>query len=81
MGKRFDLEFSDERHTVVTAELLDEAAPIACENLWASMTEPRRASLHHGRHCAAELWCYLPVPDAPTPFENSTVFPATGDIL
>src|SRR5579884_1241344 len=81
MGKLFDLAFSDDRSTVVTAELLEEAAPISCENLWEIITRPYRARLHHGRHCAAELWCYLPEPKEQIPYENSTVFPETGDIL
>jgi len=81
VGKLFDLEFSDERRTSVTAELFDEAAPIASENLWEAMADAHRARLHHGRHCAAELWCYLPQPKEQIPYENSTVFPDTGDIL
>ncbi len=81
MGKLFDLDFSDDRHTIVTAELFEEQAPIACENLWHAIAEPYRARLHHGRHCAAELWCYLPEPGEEIPYENSTVFPETGDIL
>ena len=81
MRKRFELEFSDDRRTIVTAELLEDMAPIACANLWDAMAGPFHARLHHGRHCAAELWCYLPQPAEAIPFENSTVFPETGDIL
>jgi hypothetical protein len=82
MGRLIEIAFSDERQTVVTAELLEEEAPIAAENLWEALgVEGHRARLHHGRHCAAELWCYLPEPAEPIPYENSTVFPDTGDIL
>jgi hypothetical protein len=81
MAKLFDLVFDDERNTVVTAELLEEAAPITCENLWDAIAGSLRGRLHHGRHVAAELWCYVPEPKEPIPYENSTVFPDTGDIL
>jgi Protein of unknown function (DUF3830) len=81
MSKRFEIEFLGPTSVVVTAELLDEEAPIACENLWEAIAEPLRAKLHHGRHCAAELWCYLPQPKEMIPYENSTVFPGPGDVL
>src|SRR5947209_20209380 len=81
MSKVFDVEFNGTRSVVVSAELLDEESPIASENLWEAIAEPYRARLHHGRHCAAELWCYLPQPKEAIPFENSTVFPGPGDIL
>ena len=48
-----EIEFIGGHHTVVTAELLEEEAPIACENLWEAIAEPLRARLHHGRHCAS----------------------------
>lgn len=81
MAKLFELAFADERQTSVTAELLEEEAPITAENLWEAIGAGHRARLHHGRHCAAELWCYLPTPKEEIPYENSTVFPETGDIL
>jgi len=81
MGKQFDLEFVGDRKSVESAELLEDEAPIACDNFWEAIAEPLRAKLHHGRHCAAELWCYLPEPKEEIPYENSTVFPDTGDIL
>jgi Protein of unknown function (DUF3830) len=79
--KLFEIEFLGSHQTVVTAELREDEAPIACENLWEAMAEPLRARLHHGRHCAAELWCYLPQPKEMIPYESSTVFPGPGDIL
>ena len=81
MRKLFDIEFASDRPAVVTAELLEDEAPITGENFWEAMAEPLQARLHHGRHCAAELWCYLPPPKEEIPYENSTVFPDTGDIL
>jgi hypothetical protein len=81
MRKLFDVEFVGTRDATVTAELLEDEAPIAGENLWEAMAEPLLARLHHGRHCAAELWCYLPEPKEQIPYENSTVFPDAGDIL
>jgi hypothetical protein len=81
MRKLFDLEFLGIRAVTVTAELLEDEAPITAENLWEAMAEPLRARLHHGRHCAAELWCYLPEPKEQIPYENSTVFPDAGDVL
>jgi hypothetical protein len=81
MHQLFDLDFVGARNATVTAELLEDEAPITAENLWEAMAEPLRARLHHGRHCAAELWCYLPEPKEPIPYENSTVFPDAGDIL
>jgi hypothetical protein len=79
--KLFEIEFLGSHQTVVTAELREDEAPISCENLWEAMAEPLRARLHHGRHCAAELWCYLPQPKEMIPYESSTVFPGPGDIL
>ncbi len=81
MARLFDLAFVGTRPVDVTAELLDDEAPITCDNLWLALAEPYRAPLHHGRHCAAELWCYLPPPIEEIPYENSTVFPDPGDIL
>jgi hypothetical protein len=81
MSKLFDIEFRGSRPTVVTATLLEDEAPISCENFWDALAEPYSARLHHGRHCAAELWCYLPQPEEEIPYESSTVFPDTGDIL
>lgn len=81
MSKLFDIEFAGARNATVTAELLEDEAPIACDNFWEAIGEPLWAKLHHGRHCAAELWCYLPEPKEEIPYENSTVFPDTGDIL
>jgi hypothetical protein len=81
MRKLFDIAFVGAREATVTAELLEDEAPITAENLWEAMAEPFRARLHHGRHVAAELWCYLPEPKEQIPYENSTVFPDAGDIL
>ncbi len=79
--KLIEIAFSDERKTVVSVELLDEEAPITAENLWEAIGDSFRARLHHGRHCAAELWCYVPEPKEQIPYESSTVFPETGDLL
>ena len=81
MAKQFDLEFIGDRPGVESAELLEDEAPITCDNFWAAIAEPLRARLHHGRHVAAELWCYLPDPTEEIPYENSTVFPDAGDLL
>jgi hypothetical protein len=81
MRKLFDIQFTGAREATVTAELLEDEAPITAENLWEAMAEPLRARLHHGRHVAAELWCYLPEPKEQIPYENSTVFPDAGDVL
>jgi hypothetical protein len=81
MRKQFDIQLAGAREVIVTAELLEDEAPITAENLWEAMAEPLRARLHHGRHVAAELWCYLPEPKEQIPYENSTVFPDAGDIL
>jgi hypothetical protein len=81
MGKQFDLEFLGDRPSIESAELLENEAPITCDNFWAAIAEPLRARLHHGRHAAAELWCYMPDPSEEIPYENSTVFPDTGDFL
>jgi hypothetical protein len=81
MRNLFDIEFVGAREATITAELLEDEAPITAENLWEAMAEPFRARLHHGRHVAAELWCYLPEPKEEIPYENSTVFPDAGDVL
>jgi hypothetical protein len=65
----------------VTAALLDDAAPITCENFWNGIAEPHRETLRHGGETGPEMWAFVPEPAEELPYENSTVFPEHGDIL
>ena len=80
MGRRFEIVF-EKSGAVVVADLLDEAAPITCENFWEGIAEPVRRELHHGAETGPEMWCFVPEPKEELPYENSTVFPDHGDVL
>lgn len=79
MAKQFELIF--ESGTVITADLLEEKAPITCENFWECLAEPITKDLNHGVETGPEMWCFVPKPKEELPYENSTVFPEHGDIL
>jgi hypothetical protein len=80
MGRQFEIVFKKSNVTVV-ADLLDEQAPITCENFWAGIATPVTQDLHHGGETGPEMWCFVPPPSEELPYENSTVFPEHGDIL
>ena len=79
MAKQFELVF--ESGTVITADLLEDKAPITCENFWEGIADPITRDLHHGAETGPELWCFVPPPKEELPYEHSTVFPEHGDIL
>ncbi len=83
MGKEFELVFQVEEDSPVsvTADLLEDKAPITCENFWEGIAEPVRRELQHGGETGPEMWCFVPPPSEELPYENSTVFPEHGDIL
>ena len=80
MGKQFEIVFENSG-TIITAEMLEDAAPITCENFWNAIAEPVHETLHHGGETGPEIWCLVPPPAEELPYENSTVFPEHGDIL
>jgi len=80
MARHFEIVVPG-RQMVVTAELLENAAPITCEVFWEGIGPPWKESLHHGRETGSELWCFVAPPSEELPYENSTVFPDPGDIL
>ena len=80
MGKQFEIVF-ERSGEVFVAELLEDLAPITCENFWGAIAKPLSEDLHHGGETGPEIWCYVPPPGEELPYENSTVFPEHGDIL
>ncbi len=80
MAKKFEIAFGHSGQ-IITAELLEDAAPITCENFWEGIAEPVTGDLHHGGETGPEMWCFVPEPKEELPYENSTVFPEHGDIL
>ena len=80
MGKQFEIVFGTS-NVIVVADLLEDKAPITCENFWNAIAEPHTDSLHHGGETGPEMWCFVPPPAEELPYENSTVFPEHGDIL
>jgi len=80
MGKQFEIVFS-KSGVVLVADLLEELAPITCENFWNAIGGPHTDTLHHGAETGPEMWCFVPPPAEELPYENSTVFPEHGDIL
>src|SRR5438093_7466802 len=80
MGSLFEIVVQG-RGVVATAALLEDLAPITCENFWRGIGPSWQADLHHGRETGPELWCYVPPPGEELPYENATVFPDPGDIL
>ncbi len=80
MARQFEIVFENSGAAVV-ADLLEDAAPITCENFWEGLAEPVTEKLHHGSETGPEMWCFVPEPKEELPYENSTVFPEHGDIL
>ncbi len=80
MARQFTITFAGSG-VAVTADLLEDLAPITCENFWAGIAEPHAEALHHGAETGPELWCFVQPPAEELPYENSTVFPEHGDIL
>jgi uncharacterized protein DUF3830 len=80
MSKQFEIVF-ETSGAVVVADLLDDVAPITCENFWAGIAEPVTQDIQHGGETGPEVWCFVPPPTEELPYENSTVFPEHGDIL
>ena len=80
MAKQFEIVF-EKSGTVVVADLLEDAAPITCENFWAGIASPHTERLRHGGETGPEMWCFVTPPGEELPYENSTVFPEHGDIL
>jgi hypothetical protein len=80
MGKQFEIVF-EKSGVVVVVDLLEDEAPITCENFWNGIESPVTEKLHHGGETGPEMWCFVPAPSEELPYENSTVFPEHGDIL
>lgn len=80
MAKQFEIVFEASGEMVV-ADLLEDKAPITCENFLEAVAKPLRDTLHHGGETGAEMFCMMPEPKEEIPYENSTVFPEHGDIL
>jgi hypothetical protein len=80
MTKQFEIVFEGSG-AVVVAGLLEEKAPITCENFWKGLAGPVTRELHHGGETGPEMWCFVPEPGEELPYENSTVFPEHGEIL
>jgi hypothetical protein len=80
MSKQFEIVF-EKSGAVITADLLEDKAPITCENFWEGIAKPHRDKIHHGGETGPEMWCFVPPPKEELPYENSTVFPEHGDIL
>ncbi|MCD6416355.1 MAG: DUF3830 family protein [Planctomycetes bacterium] len=80
MSKQFEIVF-EASGQVVVADLLEDKAPITCENFWAAIAEPLTDTLNHGGETGPEMWCLVPPPGEELPYENSTVFPEHGEIL
>ena len=80
MGKQFEIVFEKSGATVV-ADLLEDQAPITCENFWEGLAQPVTEKLHHGGETGPEMWCFVPPPKEDLPYENSTVFPEHGEIV
>ena len=79
MPRQFEIVFDSGE--VVAADLLDEAAPITCENFWNAIERPHTDRLSHGGETGPEMWVFVPPPREELPYENATVFPEHGDIL
>jgi hypothetical protein len=80
MAKQFEIVFSPSG-VVVVADLLEDLAPITCENFWLGLARPVTDALHHGGETGPEMWVFVPPPKEELPYENATVFPEHGDIL
>ena len=80
MSKQFEIVF-EKSGAVVVANLLENLAPITCENFWEGIATPHRTNINHGGETGPEIWCFVLPPKEELPYENSTVFPEHGDIL
>ena len=80
MRKQFEILF-DMSGIVLVADLLEDAAPITCENFLRAIGKAHTGELHHGGETGPEMWCFVPPPAEEIPYENATVFPEHGDIL
>ena len=80
MGKQFEIVF-EESGVVVVADLLEDAAPITCENFLDTIGDGLHDTLYHGGETGPEMFCMLPPPAEEIPYENATVLPEHGDIL
>jgi len=81
MSKQFEIVFEKSGVTVV-ADLLEDKAPITCENFWEGLAKPvEHQDISHGGETGPEMWCFVPPPKEELPYENSTVFPEHGEIL
>lgn len=80
MARQFEIVFV-RSGAVFVADLLEEAAPITCENFWLAIAQPLTDTVHHGGETGPEIWVFVPPPAEELPYENSTVFPEHGDIL
>ncbi|MFC1671875.1 DUF3830 family protein [Planctomycetota bacterium] len=80
MAKQFEIIFEESGATVV-ADLLEDEAPITCENFWEGIAEPVHEKISHGGETGPEMWCFVPPPKEELPYENSTVFPEHGEIV
>jgi hypothetical protein len=80
MAKQFEIVFEKSGATL-TADMLEDEAPITCENFWEGIAEPVHEKIHHGGETGPEMWCFVPPPKEELPYENSTVFPEHGEIV
>lgn len=80
MPKQFEIIF-EKSNVILIADLLEDKAPITCENFWEGIEAPVHEEIHHGSETGPEMWCFVPPPKEELPYENSTVFPEHGDIL
>ena len=60
MMKQFEIVF--ESGAVLVADLLEDKAPITCENFWEGISEPITRDLNHGGETGPEMWCFVPEP-------------------
>jgi uncharacterized protein DUF3830 len=80
VGEQFEIVF-EQSGVVLVADLLEDAAPITCENFWEGIATEHRDVIRHGGETGPEMWCFVPHPKEELPYENSTVFPEHGDIV
>ena len=80
MPKQFEVVFGSSGEAVAF-DLLEDKAPLTCENFWEGIESPRQDALHHGGETGAEMWCFVAPPKEELPYENSTVFPEHGEVL
>ena len=56
MARQFEIVFHG-GGAVVAAELLEDAAPITCENFWNAIAKPHTDTLHHGAEGSCQAPC------------------------